>query len=42
VYFGLYQIASPHRQFDAIPGETAHREPGFFAALLALFRRLFL
>jgi hypothetical protein len=39
MYFGLYQIASRHREFDALPYEAPCPGPSLFARLLALFRR---
>jgi hypothetical protein len=41
MYFGIYQIASRHREFDALPYEVPCAGPSLFARLLAFFRRAF-
>jgi hypothetical protein len=41
MYFGLYLIASRHREYDGLPTQSAYEEPGIFAALIAWFRRTF-
>ncbi len=40
MYFGTYQIASRHREFDALPYEAPCTGPGLFARLCAWFRRV--
>ena len=44
MYFGIYLIASRHRQFDGQPGiqphEPARRASGMFVSLLAWLRRI--
>lgn len=41
MYFGTYQIASRHREFDALPYEAPCAGPSLFARLLAWLARVF-
>lgn len=41
MYFGIYQLPSRHREFDALPYEVPCAGPGLFGRILAWVRRVF-
>ena len=41
MYFGTYQIASRHREFDALPYEVPCQGPSLIARLIAFLRRVY-
>jgi hypothetical protein len=41
MYFGTYQIASRHREFDTIPHDLPYTGPGLLVRLRSLLRRFF-
>ncbi len=42
MYFGIYQIARRHPEFDTLPYEVPCAGPGLFARLIAWLRKSFL
>jgi hypothetical protein len=42
MYFGTYQIGSPHREFDTIPHDVPYNGPGVIARLFTWLRRFIL
>ena len=41
MYFGIYQIASRHRDFDTLPYEVPCAGPSLLARLIAFLRHAF-
>jgi hypothetical protein len=41
MYFGTYQIASRHREFDTIPHDVPYAGPGLIVRFAAWLRRFF-